>query len=78
MEFSNNELFKIIAQNLDLPENMITPASSFKEDLGADSLDLVELAMVLEDRYGVSIPDESAGKFNKVQDVMDYLKGAQK
>jgi acyl carrier protein len=76
MEFNQGELIQIIAQNLDLPEKMIKPASSFKEDLGADSLDLVELAMSIEDRYGLSIPSEEAEKFLTVQEVIDYLKGA--
>jgi len=52
----------------------ITAESSFKEDLGADSLDLFELVMALEDEYSVEIPSEDLEKLTTVQQVMDYLK----
>lgn len=75
MEFNQDELIKIIAKQLDLPETTVTPSSTFKEDLGVDSLDLVELVIAIEDKFGVSIPDEDTEKFNRVQDAIDYLKG---
>ena len=52
----------------------MTPEASFKDDLGADSLDLVELVMGLEDAFDASIPTEDLEKLSTVQDVMDYLK----
>ena len=52
----------------------VTPEASFKDDLGADSLDLVELVMGLEDAFDASIPTEDLEKLSTVQDVMDYLK----
>jgi acyl carrier protein len=74
MEFNQDELIKMIASTLDLPETTITPTSSFKEDLGADSLDLVEMAIAIEERYRVDIPDADTDKFIRVQDAIDYLK----
>jgi len=74
MEFNQDQLIKLIAQNLDLPEDKVKPESAFKEDLGADSLDLVEMAMALEEKYHIDIPDEDMEKFTRVQDAIDYLK----
>jgi len=65
---------ELIAEQLGVDESEITAASSFKEDLGADSLDLFELVMALEDNYNVEIPSEELEKLLTVQDVMDYLK----
>ena len=64
----------MIAQQLGLDENTITPDTSFKEDLGADSLDLFELVMNLEEEYAIEIPSEELADLNKVSDVIDYLK----
>ncbi|MBE5996612.1 MAG: acyl carrier protein [Lachnospiraceae bacterium] len=64
----------MIAQQLGLDENTITPDTSFKEDLGADSLDLFELVMNLEEEYAIEIPSEELADLNKVGDVIDYLK----
>ena len=64
----------MIAQQLGLDENTITPDTSFKEDLGADSLDLFELVMNLEEEYAIEIPSEELAELNKVGDVIDYLK----
>ena len=55
-------------------DELVTPEASFKDDLGADSLDLVELVMGLEDAFDASIPTEDLEKLSTVQDVMDYLK----
>jgi acyl carrier protein len=78
MEFNQDELIQIIAENMDLPVATVKPRSSFREDLGADSLDLVELAISVEDKYGIDIPDADLKKFVKVQDAIDYLKGVEK
>lgn len=65
---------EIIADQLSVEADTITPASSFKEDLGADSLDLFELVMALEDTYSVEIPAEDLQNLLTVGDVMNYLK----
>jgi len=69
-----DELRKLVAERLGVDEKDITPKASFKEDLGADSLDLVELVMMLEDKFGIEIDDEDAEKLVTVQDAIDYLK----
>lgn len=65
---------EIIADQLSVDADTITEASSFKEDLGADSLDLFELVMALEDEYSVEIPAEDLQELTTVGQVMDYLK----
>lgn len=65
---------EIIAEQLSVDAGIITEASSFKEDLGADSLDLFELVMALEDEYSVEIPAEDLQNLLTVGDVMNYLK----
>ena len=65
---------EIIAEQLSVEEDSITEASSFKDDLGADSLDLFELAMALEDTYSVEIPSEDLENLTTVGKVIDYLK----
>ena len=64
----------IIVDELGVDAGEVTPEASFKDDLGADSLDLVELGMGLEDAFDASIPTEDLEKLSTVQDVMDYLK----
>ena len=64
---------KIIAEQLNVEESTITPESSFKDDLGAYSLDLFELVMALEEEFGVSIPSEDLENIKTVNDVMEYL-----
>ncbi len=68
------KLKSIIAEQLSVGENEITAESNFKDDLGADSLDLFELVMSLEEEYGVEIPSEDLEKIATVGDVMEYLK----
>ena len=65
---------EIIAEQLSVEEDSITEESEFKEDLNADSLDLFELVMALEDEYSVEIPAEELEKLTTVGDVMNYLK----
>ena len=64
---------QIIAEKLGVSEDKITPQSSFVDDLGADSLDQVELIMAFEDEFDVEIPDEDAEKLKTVKDANDYL-----
>ena len=65
---------KIIAEQLSVSEDQITPQASFVEDLGADSLDTVELVMALEEEFECEIPDEEAEKITSVQQAIDYIK----
>ena len=64
---------QIIAEQLGVEEDEVTPSSSFIDDLGADSLDTVELVMALEENFDLEIPDEAAEKIRTVQDAIDYL-----
>ncbi len=63
----------IIAEQLNVAADTISPQSKFKEDLGADSLDLFELAMAFEDVYSMEIPSEDLASLSTVEDVMQYL-----
>ncbi len=65
---------KIIAEQLGVDEEDVTPEASFVEDLGADSLDTVELVMAFEEEFGIEIPDEDAEKILTVQNANDYIK----
>ena len=65
---------ELIADQLSVEEDIITEASSFKDDLGADSLDLFELVMALEDEYSVEIPAEDLQNLLTVGEVINYLK----
>ncbi len=64
---------KIVADQLGVAEAEIKTASSFVDDLGADSLDTVELVMALEEEFGTEIPDEDAEKITTVQQAIDYV-----
>lgn len=65
---------EIIVEQLEIEAEEITEQTNLKEDLGADSLDLYELVMALEDEYSVEIPAEDLDRIVTVQDMMDYLK----
>jgi acyl carrier protein len=69
---------KIISEQLGVPESDVKPEASFVNDLGADSLDTVELVMALEEEFGVEIPDEDAEKIASVQNAIDYIKAKAK
>jgi len=64
---------QIIAEQLGVEESEVTPSASFVDDLGADSLDTVELVMALEENFDIEIPDEAAEKIRTVQDAIDYI-----
>nr|HID57910.1 acyl carrier protein [Desulfobacterales bacterium] len=64
---------KIIAEQLDVDADEIVPEASFVDDLGADSLDLVELVMAMEEAFDIEISDEEAEKLRTVQDAIDYI-----
>jgi len=66
---------EIVAEQLGKDESEVKSESSFIDDLGADSLDIVELVMAMEDEFGIEIPDEDAEKIKTVKDVVDYIKG---
>ncbi|OEG00359.1 acyl carrier protein [Vulcanibacillus modesticaldus] len=68
---------KIIVDRLDVEEEKITMEASFKDDLGADSLDIVELVMELEDEFDMEIDDEDAEKISTVGDAVEYIKSHQ-
>ena len=63
----------IIVDKLGVDESEVTPTASFTNDLGADSLDTVELIMELEKEFGMQIPDDQAEKIATVQDAVDYI-----
>lgn len=69
-------VIKIICEQLDVEEKDVTLESSFVEDLGADSLDQVELIMAMEEEFGISISDEEAQKIVTVKDAVEYVKKA--
>ncbi len=69
-----DKLKKLIAEKLEVEEGKITPEASFRQDLGADSLDTYELVYAIEEEMGVTIPDEKANEFETVGDALDFLK----
>ena len=73
MATNQERLTEIIAQKLDVDADKVTSDASFMEDLGADSLDFVELAMALEEEFDIEIPDSDVEKIQTVQDALSYL-----
>lgn len=69
---------KVLAEQLEIDESRITPESKIKDDLGADSLDVLQLLMAIEDEMGISVPDEALAGFVTVQDVVNYLESIKK
>lgn len=74
MEAIEQRVRKIVAEQLDVSESDIKNESTFVDDLGADSLDTVELVMALEEEFECEIPDEEAEKITSVQQAIDYVK----
>ena len=72
--YSEDRVKEIIAKELEVEAKQLTPEAKFIEDLGADSLDIVELVMALEEEFGIDIPDEDADKLKSVGDAMNYLR----
>lgn len=68
---------EIIVEQLSVNAEEVVPEASFVDDLGADSLDLVELIMVMEEKFGQEIPDDDAAKLQTVQDAINYIKERQ-
>ena len=77
-----DELFekikKLIADKLEIDEGKISLDASFRQDLGADSLDTYELVYAIEEEMGISIPDDKANEFETVRDAYEYIKSQQK
>ncbi|GKT08233.1 acyl carrier protein [Desulforhabdus sp. TSK] len=73
MSDMQNKVADIIANQLGVDKEIITPEASVVDDLGADSLDVVELVMALEEAFDLEIPDEDAEKIRTVKDIYDYL-----
>ncbi len=67
------KIVEIIAEQLGCDENLITEASSISEDLGADSLELVEMLMAIEEHFEISIPDEQIVSLKTVSDIVSYV-----
>jgi acyl carrier protein len=70
------KIIETIAQELEVSQDLVTESANITEDLGADSLDIVELIMALEEHFDMSIEDEAAEQMNTVQDVIDYIEKA--
>ncbi len=68
------EMIDIIAEQLSVDKEKVVPGASFTDDLGADSLDLVELIMAMEEGFDIEIPDEDAESITTVQNAIDYVK----
>lgn len=64
---------RIIAERLDVPESYVRPHSTFVDDLGADSMSLVELVLAFEDAFEIDIPDADVARIRTVQDALDYV-----
>jgi len=73
MAVDTEKVCQIVADQLGVDLEEVTPGASFVDDLGADSLDTVELVMALEEEFGLEIPDEDAEKISTVQDAIKYI-----
>jgi acyl carrier protein len=69
---------QIIVEQLGVDEGQVDPSASFVDDLGADSLDIVELVMAFEEAFDLDIPDEEAEKIKTVKDAVDYIESKKK
>ncbi|MCD6526774.1 MAG: acyl carrier protein [Desulfuromonas sp.] len=75
MASTEERVKKIVAEQLGVEEEQVTPEASFMDDLGADSLDTVELVMALEEEFDIEISDEDAEKIQTVKDATSYVSG---
>jgi acyl carrier protein len=73
MSEKETKIKQIIAEKFGVSKDQVVPQANFVEDLGADSLDQVELIMLLEDAFHIEIPDEEADQLKTVKDIIDYL-----
>ncbi len=73
MASADDKVKQIIVEQLGVDEAEVTPSASFTDDLGADSLDIVELVMAFEEAFTIEIPDEAAEKIKTVKDAVDYV-----
>jgi len=71
-----DEVKEVIVEQLNVSPDEVKPEAKFVEDLGADSLDVVEMIMALEEKFEIEIPDSEAEKIQTVQDVVDYIEKA--
>ena len=78
MALDTDKIKTIIAEQLQIDADQVTPDASFMDDLGADSLDTVELIMALEEEFDMEIPDSDAEKIRTVQDALDYMESQTK
>ena len=70
-----DQVKKIIVEQLGVDDEEVTPDASFVDDLGADSLDTVELVMAFEEEFAIEIPDEDAEKITRVKEAVEYIEG---
>jgi acyl carrier protein len=73
MSETSDRVKKIVVEHLGVEESKVTEEASFIDDLGADSLDIVELVMAFEEEFGVEIPDDAAEKITTVRDAIEYI-----
>ena len=78
MASTEEKVKQIIVEQLGVEESEVTPGASFQDDLGADSLDIVELVMAFEEAFDVEIPDKDAEKIKTVKDAVDYVEAHSK
>ena len=77
MSNTEEQVKKIVVDHLGIDESKVTPDSKFIDDLGADSLDTVELVMAFEEKFGIEIPDDAAETISTVQNAIDFINSKQ-